>query len=233
MTTKRCDDTAAIRDILEIGKRMYAAGFAAANDGNISVRISENEVWTTPSGVSKGFMTEEMLVKTDMDGNVICGGKDERGRNLKPSSELKMHLAIYRTLPDAGAVVHAHPPVSTSFAAAGIPLDKAYLQESVVRLGIIPVVPYALPGSKELADGVAEYCRDYNGLLLEHHGAVTWAEDTVQAFYLMESIEYYAKVSMNLRLMGLERPMTEEQIDELIGLRSVWGITKGGRPQGR
>lgn len=226
MAEKYISDEKAIKDILDIGQRMYYAGFAAANDGNISVRTGKNEVWTTPSGVSKGFMIEEMLIKTDLDGNVIAG-------SMKPSSELKMHLEIYKELSDAGAVVHAHPPVATSFAVAGIPLDKAYLQESVVRLGVIPVVPYELPGTEALAESVGRYCRDYNGLLLEHHGAVTWAFDAVQAFYLLESIEYDAKVTMNLRLMGIERLMTEEQTDELIALRADWGVIKGGRPKSR
>lgn len=226
MTAKYISDEEAVKEILDVGKRMYAAGFTAANDGNISVKVSASEIWTTPSGISKGFMTKEMLVKTDLEGNILEG-------NMKPSSEIKMHLRIYKELPDAGAVVHAHPPVSTSFAAAGIPLDKAYLQESVVRLGVIPVVPYALPGTEALADSVGEYCHNYNGLLLEHHGVVTWSSDAVKAFYILESIEHDAKINMNLRLMGIEPSMTESQIDELIEMRKIWGVTRGGRPKSK
>ncbi len=220
------DEKQAIRDILEVGRRMYARGFANANDGNISARVGENEVIATPSGVSKGFMTEEMLVRTDLDGNRIAG-------KMKPSSELKMHLAIYKNNPEVGGIVHSHPPIATSFASAGIPLDTAYLQETAVLLGVIPVAPYAMPGSQALADSVVPFCRDYNGVLLEHHGATAWAADVIHAFYRLESIEYNAQIAMNLRMMGLERPLTNTQIAELLTLRPSWGVTAGGVPKGR
>lgn len=219
-------DREAIEQILEVGRRMYQRGFVAANDGNISVRVGEDAVWATPSGVSKGFMTEDMLVKVSMDGKILEGSR-------KPSSELKMHLRIYLENPEVGGVVHAHPPVSTTFAAAGVPLDQAYLQETVVQLGIVPVAPYALPGTERVADSVAPFCRDYNGLLLEHHGAVAWAADAIKAFYRLESIEYNATIAMNSRLMGFSRPLTESQVDELLTLRPAWGVTAGGRPKGR
>ena len=115
-------DEQAVRDILEIGRRMYAKGFAAGNDGNISARVGDDEIWATPSGVSKGFMTEDMLVKMKLDGTVLEG-------TWKPSSEVKMHLRIYRENPDVRAVVHAHPPAATAFACAGLPLDRPLLQE--------------------------------------------------------------------------------------------------------
>ena len=212
--------------IIEIGRRLYDKNFVAANDGNISVLTSDGTVIATPSGVSKGFMTESMLVRLDRDGNVISG-------KLKPSTEIKMHLRLYRELPDIGAVVHAHPPKATTLAAAGIPLDRAYIQEAVVLLGVVPVVPFALPGSAELAESVAPYCHDYNALLLEHHGAVAWGEDAMQALYRMESVEFNAGIYMNMRAIGADRPLTERQIDELIALRPSWGVTAGGRPKGR
>jgi L-fuculose-phosphate aldolase len=214
------------RDILEAGRRLYQRGFVAANDGNLSARVSDRHIWATPTGVSKGFMTEEMLVKLDLEGNVIEG-------THRPSSEIKMHLRIYREAPDILAVAHAHPPVAASFAAAGIPLDKALLQEAVVLLGVIPVAPYALPGSDALAESVVPYLKEYNGLLLEHHGAVTWGCDVLQALYRLESIEYNATVMMYTKMMGIERPMTNGQIDDLIKLRPAWGVTGGGRPVGR
>lgn len=214
------------RDILEAGRRLYQKNFVAANDGNISARVSETVIWATPTGVSKGFMTEDMLVKLDLDGNILEG-------TSKPSSEIKMHLRIYKESPDIRAVTHAHPPVSTTFAAAGIPLEKALLQETVVRLGIIPVAPYALPGSSALAEGVVPFVKDYNGLLLEHHGTVAWGTSVMQAFYILESIEYNATVTMYARMMGIERPMTSSQIDGLVALRPAWGVTGGGRPVGR
>lgn len=220
------DEAQARRDILEAGRRMYAGGYVAANDGNISARVGENAVWATPTGVSKGFMAEDMLVKLDLDGNVLAG-------TYAPSSEVKLHLAVYRADPGLLGVVHAHPPVATAFAAAGIPLDEALLQETAVMLGVVPVVPYACPGTEALAESVSPYVKEYNAVLLEHHGAVTWGDSVMRAYFRLESVEYYAKMMMNSRLMGVTRPMTEEQIDELLSLRPRWHVDRGGRPKGR
>ncbi|SHI07790.1 L-fuculose-phosphate aldolase [Sporobacter termitidis DSM 10068] len=226
MRTTYPTDAEAKRDILEAGRRMYQKNFVAANDGNLSAKVSDSCVWATPTGISKGFMTEEILVKLDLDGRVVEG-------THKPSSEIKMHLRIYKEVPEVRAVAHAHPPVAAAFAAAGLPLDKALLQEAVVLLGVIPVAGYALPGSEALAESVVPYLRDYNGLLLEHHGAVTWGESVMQALYRLESIEYNATVAMYTKMMGIERPLTNSQIDGLIALRPSWGVTGGGRPIGR
>ena len=147
-------DTQAKADILAAGRKIYQRGLVAANDGNLSVRVGENALWVTPTGVCKGDMTEDMLVKMTLDGTVLEGTR-------KPSSETKMHLRIYQENPTVRAVVHAHPPVATTFAAAGIPLDKPVLQEAVVQLGTVPVAPFALPGSQGVADSVAPFCRDY------------------------------------------------------------------------
>jgi L-fuculose-phosphate aldolase len=214
------------KEIIEIGRRMYDKGFANANDGNISAKVSESTLWATPTNISKGFLTEDQLVKLDLAGNVLEG-------SLQPSSEIKMHLAIYRENAEVLATVHAHPPVATTFAAAGIPLDQALLQEAVVLLGVIPLAPYCPPGSSDLAESVVPFCRYYNGILLEHHGAVAWGESVTRAYYRMESIEYNATVYMYSKMMGVTRPIKEEKIDELIALRPAWGVTAGGRPKGR
>lgn len=219
-------DDEAKRDIVEAGRRLYQRGFVAANDGNLSARVSDGTVWATPTGVSKGFMSEDMLVKLDLLGNVLEGSH-------KPSSEIRMHLKIYQQSLTVRGVVHAHPPVSAAFAAAGMPLDKALLQEAVVLLGVIPVAPYALPGTDALAESVVPYVADYNGALLEHHGAVAWGSDVMQALHRLESIEYNATVTMYAKMMGIERLMTNGQIDALMALRPGWGVTGGGRPQGR
>ena len=134
-------DAQAKADILAAGRKIYQRGLVAANDGNLSVRVGENALWVTPTGVCKGDMTEDMLVKITLDGALLEGTR-------KPSSETKMHLRIYQENPTVRAVVHAHPPVATTFAAAGIPLDKPVLQEAVVQLGTVPVAPFALPGSQ-------------------------------------------------------------------------------------
>ncbi len=226
-------DEEAKRDIIEAGRRLYQRGYVAANDGNLSARVSENHIWVTPSGVSKGFMTEDMLIKLDISGQSVELPFEKTERPFKPSSEIKMHLAVYRESSDILGVVHAHPPVSAAFAAAGVPLDTALLQEAVVLLGVVPVAPFAMPGSDALAEGVASFVREYNGLLLEHHGSVAWGGGVMQALYRLESIEYNATVSMYAKMMGLQRPMTNGQIDALLKLRPVWGVTGGGRPRGR
>lgn len=210
-------DAQAKAAILEAGRKIYQRGLVAANDGNLSVRVGENALWVTPTGVSKGAMTEEMLVKLDLDGNVLEGIR-------KPSSETKMHLRIYREDPLIRAVVHAHPPIATAFAAAGIPLDRPVLQEAVVQLGTVPVAPFALPGSQGVADSVAPYCRQYRALLLEYHGAVTWGDTMEQAHYRLECLEQLAAVTLHLRALGCDRVMPEALVRDLEGLRPSWGI---------
>ena len=212
------DESDARRDIVEAGRRMYLRGFVCGSDGNLSARISDTEIIATPSGVAKGFMTAGMLIKLNLDGDVISG-------SLKPSSEIKMHLAIYRKAHEIRSVCHAHPPAAAAFAAEGIALDKPFLQESVMLLGVIPVAEYAPPGSRALADGAAAYCNDYHGALLEHHGAVTWGDSVMQGLYRMESIEYTATVAMYSKMMGFTRTLDRGQTDELLAMRADWGIT--------
>ena len=211
--------------ILDIGQRMYVRNFVAANDGNISIRTGENEVWATPTGVSKGFMKKKMLVKVDLEGNVLEGTK-------KPSSELKMHLRAYQENPELLSVCHAHPPICTCFAIAGIPLDVPVLAEAVITLGDVPVAPYAELGSKEVPEVIAPYCHTHNGVLLANHGAVTWAEDPYSASYRLESMEYYANILMITgKILKEQNTLTEEQVERLLAMREKFGIKRGGRPR--
>ena len=211
--------------ILDIGQRMYVRNFVAANDGNISIRTGENEVLATPTGVSKGFMKKKMLVKVDLEGNVLEGTK-------KPSSELKMHLRAYQENPELLSVCHAHPPICTCFAIAGIPLDVPVLAEAVITLGDVPVAPYAELGSKEVPEVIAPYCHTHNGVLLANHGAVTWAEDPYSAYYRLESMEYYANILMITgKILKEQNTLTEEQVERLLAMREKFGIKRGGRPR--
>ena len=212
--------------IIDIGQRMYTRGFVAANDGNISVKTGDNEVWATPTGVSKGFMKKKMLVKVDLDGNVLEG-------TYKPSSELKMHLRAYRENKDIRAVCHAHPPICTCSAIAGIPLDVPVLAEAIITLGNVPIAPYAELGSKEVPEVIAPYCHTHNGILLANHGAVTWAEDIYEAYYRLESMEYYANILLITgNILGKQNQLTKEQIDALLAMRDKFGIKRGGVPAG-
>src|SRR4029453_15939262 len=172
-------------DIVEIGRRLWTRGYVASNDGNISVRIGPDRLLMTPASVSKGFMTPDMMVVTDLSGALVSGAP---GR--KPSSEIKMHLVAYRERPDVGAVVHAHPPLSTGFAVAGIPLDRAVLAEVVTTLGSIPIADYATPSTKELPEAVRKYVKAHDGMLLANHGALTLGTDLFAAYYKMETIEH-------------------------------------------
>lgn len=211
--------------IIDIGKRMYIRNFVAANDGNISVKTGDNEVWATPTGVSKGFMKKKMLVKVDLEGNILEG-------DLKPSSELKMHLRAYKENPSLQAVCHAHPPICTCFAIAGIPLDTPVLAEAVITLGNVPIAPYAELGSKEVPEAIAPYCHTHNGVLLANHGAVTWAQDPYAAYYRLESMEYYANILMlTEKVLGKQNTLTREQVERLLAMREKFGISQGGAPQ--
>lgn len=210
--------------ILDIGQRMYVRNFVAANDGNISVRTGENEVWATPTGVSKGFMKKKMLVKVDLEGKLLEG-------TYRPSSELKMHLRAYQENPEFRSVCHAHPPICTCFAIAGIPLDVPVLAEAVITLGDVPIAPYAELGSKEVPEVIAPYCHTHNGVLLANHGAVTWAEDPYAAYYRLESMEYYANILMlTEKIIGKQNTLTAEQVERLLAMREKFGIRRGGRP---
>ncbi len=212
--------------IIEIGQRMYVRNFVAANDGNISIKTGDNEVWATPTGVSKGFMKKKMLVKVDLDGNVLEG-------TYKPSSELKMHLRAYKENSDILSVCHAHPPICTCFAIAGIPLDAPVLAEAIITLGDVPIAPYAELGTNEVPEVIAPYCHTHNGVLLANHGAVTWAEDAFSAYYRLESMEYYAKILLITdKILEKQNKLDEKQVDRLLSMREKFGIKRGGRPVG-
>ncbi|MDI3548822.1 MAG: L-fuculose-phosphate aldolase [Halanaerobiales bacterium] len=202
--------------ICEVGRRMYQRGYVAANDGNISVKISEEEIIITPTGVSKGFMTPEMLIKIDPEGNVLEG-------NLKPSSETKMHLRVYQERSDIEAVVHAHPPYGTSFAIAGQPLDKKIMPEAILLLGSVPVARYGTPSTHELPDAISDYINEYNAVLLENHGVLTWGKDLKEAYFRMESVEFYAQVMMITRELEGVRELSPENIEKLLRLKEKMG----------
>ncbi len=205
-------------DMVEIGRRLHERGYVASNDGNISVRLEGDRLLTTPTGVSKGFMTPDMMVTTDMSGRKLTGDRN-------PSSEILMHLAVYEHRPEIQAVVHAHPPISTGFAVAGVPLDKAVLAEVVTTLGSIPIADYGTPSTNELADAVREHIRAHDGLLLANHGALTVADALFPAYYKMETIEHFAKISLVARQLGGERLLSREEVGRLQGLRDRYGIT--------
>lgn len=210
--------------ICEIGRRMYQRNYVAANDGNISIRVGDNFVLATPTGVSKGFMTPEMMCLLTLDGDRVDG-------HLAPSSEIKMHLRVYSENPQVRAVTHAHPLIATSYAVAGIELDLAILPEAVVMLGKVPIAPYATPGTQEVPDSIAPFCKDYSAVLLANHGALTWGRDIYEAYFRLESLEHYAGILLNTtRIIGAFNQLSCQQVEDLITLRQRMGIDTGGRP---
>jgi len=204
-------------DIVEVGRRMYARGYTASNDGNISVRLGSDRLLMTPKSVCKGFMTPDMMCITDLDGRKLQGDRE-------PSSEMLMHLEVYRRRPDVAAVVHAHPPTATGFAVAGIPLDRAVLAEVLCTLGSIPIAEYATPSTQELPDAVAKYIKAHDGMLLANHGALTVGADLFGAYYKMETVEHFAKISLVARMLGRENLIAREEVLRLQELRGTYGI---------
>ena len=207
-------------EMCEIGKRVYNRGMVAANDGNFSVKLSENEFLCTPTGVSKGFMTPEYICKVDAEGNVI-----EANEGFKPSSEIKMHMRVYKEREDVKAVVHAHPMYATTFAVCGLPLTEPIMPEAVLSLGTVPLAKYGTPSTMEIPDAVSEYLPYYDAVLLENHGALSYADSLMVAYHKMESLEFYARLLYQAKMLGGPKELTDEQVKRLYGMRRQYGLT--------
>ena len=206
------------RDIVLAGRWFHGRHFVAATDGNISVRLDRERLLTTPTAISKGLMTPDDLVITDMDGKRLAGSR-------QASSEIGMHLLIYRRRPDVHAVCHAHPPTATGYAAAGIPLNKAIVSEVVLSLGCIPVAPYATPGTPELTDALEPLVQHYDALLMANHGVVTYGQDLLTAFFRMETVEHFAQVSLVTELLGKQALLSGRDVEKLLAVRARYGST--------
>lgn len=204
-------------DIIQAGKRMYDRGYVASNDGNISARIDSEKVLITPTGVSKGFMKPEDLTIVDYNGKVLTGTK-------KPSSEVFMHLQVYKDRPDVNSVCHSHPPYATGFAVAGIPLDKCVLPEVVIALGSIPLIEYGTPGTEEFYKPVLKLLKDYDAFLLANHGALTVGKDVINAYHKMETLEHFAKIAFVAQQIGYVNTLNKDQVQKLTDQRVKYGI---------
>lgn len=212
------------KQICEIGKRIYDRGMVAANDGNISVKLNDNEFLCTPTGVSKGFMTPEYICKVDRDGKVI-----QANGNFKPSSEIKMHMRVYKERPDVGAVVHAHPMYATGFAIAGIPLTQPIMPEAVITLGCVPIAEYGTPSTEEIPEAVSKYLQSFDAVLLENHGALSYADNLLNAYHKMESVEFYAHLLYISKQLGGPKELSQSQVQRLYEIRRQFGM-KGKHP---
>ena len=212
------------KQICEIGKRIYNQGMVASNDGNISVKLNDNEFLCTPTGVSKGFMTPEYICKVDRDGKVI-----QANGNFKPSSEIKMHMRVYKERPDVNSVVHAHPLYATGFAIAGIPLTQPIMPEAVISLGCVPIAEYGTPSTEEIPDAVSKYLQHFDAVLLENHGALAYSDSLLNAYHKMESVEFYAKLLYISKQLGGPKELSEAQVQRLYEIRRQFGM-KGKHP---
>jgi L-fuculose-phosphate aldolase len=204
-------------DIVQIGKMMYDRRFIVAGDGNISIRIDENTLLATPTALCKGLLTPDQIVKMDFNGHVLDG-------EYRPSSEIKMHIAAYNTRPDIQAVVHAHPPISTGFAVAGIPLDQLTLAEMVVNFGAIPLAPYHSPSTVGLADAVADKVKCYDAVLMANHGVMTIGPDVFTAYQRLEMVEQFASISLVAHMLGRANVFSSSQLQDLVAIRQQSGI---------
>jgi L-fuculose-phosphate aldolase len=199
-------------EIVQFGRLLHQTGLVAATDGNLSVRLGDGTFLCTPTLMSKGMMTADDLVVVDSRGHRITGQRSV-------SSEIAMHLFIYRSRPDIGAVVHAHPPTATGFAAAGIPLDHNLCSEIVITLGTVPLANYETPGTPELAEALAPLVGDHDAILMANHGVVTYGEDLLSAYMNMETVEHYAKIALVTHMLGKQKPLSETHVSKLREIR--------------
>jgi L-fuculose-phosphate aldolase len=197
-------------EIVAVGRRLYERGLIGGSEGNVSARLPGGRVLATPAGASKGFLTPDALVVTDLSGRPLGGGR--------ASSELRMHLKIYALREDVGAVVHAHPPTATGFAIAGRPLDECVVPEVIATLGQVPIVPYGTPSTEELPDRMAPWVASHDALLLANHGAVTYGSTLGRAIDRMESIEQAARSLLVAHLLGRVNRLSREEVDRLMSL---------------
>ena len=218
------DEQLARRDLLRICHLLYERSYVVSSDGNVSVQLDDGRILATPTMTCKGRMTEDLIAITDLDGRSL--------NNQKASSELAMHLLIYRERPDVKAVCHAHPPHGTAFAVAGLPIDQPILSEVILTLGCVPLAEYGTPSTDELSDAMRPLVKHHNALLMANHGAVAYGSDLWQAFDRLETLEHTAKIAILSRMLGGSRNLPPEAIEKLINVREAAGyLDQGARCQ--
>ena len=202
--------------ICETGRRVYDKGFAAANDGNISIRLNDREILCSPTMMSKGFMKPEDLCKVDYEGKQLAGTR-------KRSSEILLHLAVYKNRPDVNAVVHCHPPHATAFAVAGVEVPRCVLPEVEVVLGVVPTALYDTPGTQRFAETIVPHLKASNTIILANHGTVTFGPDLEKAYWNSEIIDAYCKILILSKQIGNVNYFTQGQTKELLTLKKKLG----------
>ncbi|MBI3665858.1 MAG: class II aldolase/adducin family protein [Acidobacteria bacterium] len=212
------------QDIVEVGRLVYQKGWVAANDGNITIRLGPDRILATPTGVSKGMMHPDDLIILDSEGRKLEGRKEG-------TSEILMHMTIYKMRPDVHSVLHAHPPVATGFAAVGRSLDKALLPEVIIGLGCVPLAAYGLPGTPALSEPMIPLIPRYDAILMANHGAVCYGEDVWRAFFRMETVEHCARINLVAELLGGPNVLPREEVTKLFGSRTRYGVKGRTSPE--
>jgi len=213
--------SSAKEQICEIGRRLYAKQFVSANEGNLSIRVSENEIVCTPTLICKGYMTPDDLCVVDAGGNQIGGTR-------KPTSEIRLHLEIYRQRADIGSVVHSHPPHATAFAITREPIPTGVLPEAEIFLGTVPMTVYETPGTQKFAESILPFVKATNAMVLANHGTVSYDVILERAFWLTEILESYCRTLILARQLGAVCHVTPQQAKELQDLRKAWGLEVSG-----
>ncbi|MBS1999138.1 MAG: class II aldolase/adducin family protein, partial [Cyanobacteria bacterium SZAS LIN-2] len=209
------------KDLVAVARLCYQRDYICGTEGNFSVRLEDDLLLTTPRGICKGSLEESDLVVTNLNGEVVS----QREKNGKlPSTELAMHLAVYRLRPEIRAVVHAHPTTAVAFTVAGKSLTKCILPESILMLGEIPVAPYATPSTEEVPESIEAGVRSSNVVMLDHHGALCYGDTIWNAFYLLETLEHHAKTFFMAEMLGGAKPLQKHSVEKLFAICSIYGI---------
>jgi L-fuculose-phosphate aldolase len=213
----RMSEFALKEQMCEIGRRIWHKGFCAGNEGNHSCRIGDNRVLCTPTGISKGFLKPDDICTVDLEGKQITGKR-------KRTSEILLHLAIYKARPDIRAVVHSHPPHATAFAVAGVDLPTCIHPEAEVFLGAVKTAKYVTPGDTRLGESILPYVKDSNTILLQNHGTVTFDKDLEGAYYKLEIVDAYSRILLLAKQVGSIRPLDANEMKELLDLKVRFGL---------
>jgi L-fuculose-phosphate aldolase len=209
---KRLSEHELRREMLRVGRLMWERGFVAATDGNLSARMGADRLLVTASGVSKGFLSDEDLVVIRMDGETVSS---YRGRDARPSTEIALHLEVYRQRPDVNAVVHAHPPLATAFSIAGVSLARCVIPEVIVTLGGIPTAEYATPGTPEVPVSIRQAIGDYDAMILAHHGSLTVGDTLWEAYLRLEKVEHTAEITLAAQQLGQVNTLSPQAVEKL------------------
>ena len=211
------------REIVCFGKMLHDRAYVAAMDGNLSVRLEHGRILATPTSMSKSLMRPSDMVIVDLEGRRLAGKREV-------SSEIGMHLLIYKLRPDVRGIVHAHPPTATGFAAAGIALNQPLVCEVVIGLGSIPLARYGTPGTPELTDALEPLIPQYDAILMSNHGVVAYGDTLHHAYMKMETVEHFAQIALVTHMLGRQQPLAGAELEKLMVARSKYQGSKSAAP---